>query len=663
MSPMILPPTYRRSPVNTSGVVARTETCEEPLVKTEASSSPSDTIGDFPHPSQILANQLHTQQPNAQSGGNFCNLGSPTNQVELGGYPLLSATADIKWYSDFGCSGPNSMGPQGAHGAEKLPIASSPPSTSSEKSLPSFQDSSPYAAYTNMQATAYGSNSSGGGTYSSPHSNANPFYNNPVHSGYTNLTIGTPYTDQLRTSSSSTKHTSTSTYLAHYPTAFSSPSAATGSTSSAGPQTSSSQSPPSVYSSYPSFPSTTPSQGGAFSQPGPLDYSAYGYSNYYYSGSSQGYPGSGYASALSQLTQAQGNSMATASTYSPITASTITSNDLPYGLSGQASPPLPYNKRNKQAKRTRKVSNNILMQALSVSPEPEQTTERVFIWELDETIVLFQSLIDGQFAMTHRKDMAVAKDCGLKMQELMFRIADGHLFYRELEACEQVNVEDVSSEEQLAVQQQQGGPNNPAMSTLPLPGPICMNGGRPAGIDWMRKLASRYQHIRDVYKDYAGNVGALVAASSVDHSVSGGVSLGVQGAGVEEWLKLRQKIEEITDKWLTHAQMCIQLINQRSNCINVLVSSNQLVLTLTKLLLFGLGEHFPIENVYSSHRIGKESCFERVLNKFGKKCTYIVVGGSKEDESSSKALNLPFWRVSQHSDLEALHYALDLGHL
>lgn len=80
----------------------------------------------------------------------------------------------------------------------------------------------------------------------------------------------------------------------------------------------------------------------------------------------------------------------------------------------------------------------------------------------------------------------------------------------------------------------------------------------------------------------------------------------------------------------------------RSNCINVLVSSNQLVLTLTKLLLFGLGEHFPIENVYSSHRIGKESCFERVLNKFGKKCTYIVVGGSKEDESSSKAVRFLF---------------------
>lgn len=64
------------------------------------------------------------------------------------------------------------------------------------------------------------------------------------------------------------------------------------------------------------------------------------------------------------------------------------------------------------------------------------------------------------------------------MQELLFRVADGHLFYHELEACEQVNVDDVSNEEQLAIQQQQQpqGANNPAMATLSLPGPICMNG-------------------------------------------------------------------------------------------------------------------------------------------------------------------------------------------
>lgn len=79
----------------------------------------------------------------------------------------------------------------------------------------------------------------------------------------------------------------------------------------------------------------------------------------------------------------------------------------------------------------------------------------------------------------------------------------------------------------------------------------------------------------------------------------------------------------------------------RSRCINVLVSSNQLVVTLSKVLVFGLGELFPIENVYSAQKISKESCFERVLTKFGKKCTYVVIGSSEDDEKSCKAVNFP----------------------
>lgn len=143
-------PSTCSSPVSTSGVTVRADVCEEPLVKTEASSSPTDTVGDFSQTPQILPNQLPPQQLSSQTAGHFCGFGSPgAAQIELGGcYPLLNTSADIKWYSDFGCSGANSMGPQGNQGSEKLLVASSPPATSSEKSLPSFQDSSPYVAYT-----------------------------------------------------------------------------------------------------------------------------------------------------------------------------------------------------------------------------------------------------------------------------------------------------------------------------------------------------------------------------------------------------------------------------------------------------------------------------------------------------------------------------------
>ena len=33
---------------------------------------------------------------------------------------------------------------------------------------------------------------------------------------------------------------------------------------------------------------------------------------------------------------------------------------------------------------------------------------------------------------------------------------------------------------------------------------------------------------------------------------------------------------------------------------------------------------------------GKESCFERVVSRFGRKCTYVVVGDGRDEESAAK---------------------------
>ena len=56
----------------------------------------------------------------------------------------------------------------------------------------------------------------------------------------------------------------------------------------------------------------------------------------------------------------------------------------------------------------------------------------------------------------------------------------------------------------------------------------------------------------------------------------------------------------------------------------------QLVAALTKILLFGLGPLFPVENVYSATKIGKDACFERIMQKFGRKSTYVVIGKTFE---------------------------------
>lgn len=80
----------------------------------------------------------------------------------------------------------------------------------------------------------------------------------------------------------------------------------------------------------------------------------------------------------------------------------------------------------------------------------------------------------------------------------------------------------------------------------------------------------------------------------------------------------------------------------RPNYANVLVTNTTLVLAVSKILLHGLGPVFPIENIYSSAKVGKDNCFQRIRERFGNKCTYVVVGDGKEEESAAKLVRTEY---------------------
>ncbi|XP_053394708.1 eyes absent homolog 1-like isoform X2 [Mercenaria mercenaria] len=279
------------------------------------------------------------------------------------------------------------------------------------------------------------------------------------------------------------------------------------------------------------------------------------------------------------------------------------------------------------------------------SPSPESDLERVFIWDLDETIIIFHSLLTGSYAQRYGKDPQASVQLGLRMEEMIFSLADTHLFFNDLEECDQVHIDDVSSDD-----------NGQDLSTYNFAADgfrqaatnanLCLATGVRGGVDWMRKLAFRYRRIKELYNTYRTNVGGVIGPQKRD-----------------QWVQLRQEIENLTDNWLTLALKSLSIINSRSNCVNVLVTTTQLVPALAKTLLYGLGGVFAIENVYSATKIGKESCFERIVSRFGKKCTYVVVGDGRDEEAAAKQMTWPFWRISNHSDLAALHHALELSYL
>uniref|UniRef100_H3B6N6 Eyes absent homolog n=1 Tax=Latimeria chalumnae TaxID=7897 RepID=H3B6N6_LATCH len=279
------------------------------------------------------------------------------------------------------------------------------------------------------------------------------------------------------------------------------------------------------------------------------------------------------------------------------------------------------------------------------SPPPDSDLERVFIWDLDETIIIFHSLLTGSYASRYGRDPPTSVSLGLRMEEMIFNLADSHLFFNDLEECDQVHIDDVSSDDngQDLSTYNFGTDGFPAAATS---ANLCLATGVRGGVDWMRKLAFRYRRVKEIYNTYKNNVGGLLGPPKR-----------------EAWLQLRAEIEAQTDSWLTLALKALSLIHSRTNCVNILVTTTQLIPALAKVLLYGLGIVFPIENIYSATKIGKESCFERIVQRFGRKVVYVVVGDGVEEEQGAKKHNMPFWRISSHSDLMALHHALELEYL
>ncbi|XP_072016070.1 protein phosphatase EYA1-like isoform X4 [Amphiura filiformis] len=297
------------------------------------------------------------------------------------------------------------------------------------------------------------------------------------------------------------------------------------------------------------------------------------------------------------------------------------------------------------------------------SPAPEDGLERVFVWDLDETIIIFHSLLTGSYATRFGKDAPASVSLGLRMEEMIFNLADTHLFFNDLEECDQVHIDDVASDDNGQDLSNYNFATD-GFHAAATSANLCLATGVRGGVDWMRKLAYRYRRIKEMYSTYRNNVGDLFFHPS-------GLPVGLLGPQKrEQWLQLRAEIEAMTDSWLTIALKSLSIINSRSNCVNVLVTTTQLVPAVAKVLLYGLGGVFNIENIYSATRVGKESCFERVVARFGRKVTYVAIGDAKDEETaakqvrlSQKQLDFPFWRVSSHSDLAALHHALDLGYL
>lgn len=209
----------------------------------------------------------------------------------------------------------------------------------------------------------------------------------------------------------------------------------------------------------------------------------------------------------------------------------------------------------------------------------------------------------------------------------------------DLEACDQAHVDDASADDD-GVELTQHDFSTDGFGTAAL---------RPGGAEWSRKLAYRFRHVKETFDKMRKEETTTMMKSDENPDA------------ISRWRQLREEVESSTDSWLTkYGWPCLAETTRRNLTVNVALTSSKLVTACANILVRGVGDVFSAENVYSSSRIGKEACLERVINRFGGKTTFVVLGKSGEDEEAAKNLDLPFWKVETEKDFANLKVAMDM---
>lgn len=91
---------------------------------------------------------------------------------------------------------------------------------------------------------------------------------------------------------------------------------------------------------------------------------------------------------------------------------------------------------------TRSIASDTGLTSDAVKPP-----ERVFIWDLDETIIIFHSLLTGKYAATYSKDHNHLYQLAMQMESMIYELGDTHFFGNDIDECDQSHIDDVSSDD------------------------------------------------------------------------------------------------------------------------------------------------------------------------------------------------------------------------
>ncbi|KXZ49943.1 hypothetical protein GPECTOR_18g101 [Gonium pectorale] len=312
----------------------------------------------------------------------------------------------------------------------------------------------------------------------------------------------------------------------------------------------------------------------------------------------------------------------------------------------------------------------------------------VVVWDLDETLIVFNSLLSGAYARAaaaaHGRgpadgaaaasaaakvaladesgaDGAVAEAVaesslpreaaalGQRLADFVFDFCDNHMDFRALDTVDPMSFAELWAEASVAIAQAEADADSPAAGGD-------NNAGR-AGAG-RRGVATRatLERIATVYAGGAEGLTEVVGAE-----------------GRRALAEALAEVERLTGGWVSAARRLLAGVSAAAEAADassagpgpgvmaeagappalvfrgvrhVLVSAGHLVATLGKLLLWGLDPHFDIRDVYSASGRTKLDAFRALRSRFGPSAAFVAVGDGAEEERAATVMGWGFVRVA-----------------
>uniref|UniRef100_A0A7N0UZR4 protein-tyrosine-phosphatase n=1 Tax=Kalanchoe fedtschenkoi TaxID=63787 RepID=A0A7N0UZR4_KALFE len=195
----------------------------------------------------------------------------------------------------------------------------------------------------------------------------------------------------------------------------------------------------------------------------------------------------------------------------------------------------------------------------------------VYIWDMDETIILLKSLLNGSYAggFNGSKDVQQGIELGKMWEKHILQVCDDYFFYEQVENYNSPSLDALSEYDDGRELGDYDFRND--------------NLGPPSDDVNKRKLAYRYRMISKTYQQGLRN--------NVDQDM------------VREWNELYELTDKYTDGWLSSARSFLEQCsgqNKESGTearhTNILVTSGSLIPSLVKCVLFQLDDLFAHNN-------------------------------------------------------------------